>query len=133
MRATARTIVVCTERSAWLALGMLMGLWIGEARAHDHNRPEADAWYASLKVPADGLVLPKGASCCDRTDCKQRVIRYLGPGRYEVLSDYGRWLPFTERIRITDPAVLATNPYFAATVCVYGGHPVCWVPGKAGM
>lgn len=103
------------------------------ALGHDHARPDLDAWYESLKVPSDGLALMKGNGCCHKNDCKQRAFTPVGPGLFTVEDEVtGKTVLFTEQMRITDPEVLANNPYFQVTTCIYMGQPVCWTPGQSG-
>jgi hypothetical protein len=101
--------------------------------AHDHEKPNLNDWYLSLKVPSDGLALLKGSSCCNKQDCKQRVFTPIAPGIFSVIDENtGNTVIFTEQMRITDQTVIEQNPYFQLTTCIYNGKPVCYVFGKTG-
>src|SRR3990167_9356614 len=90
----------------------------GGAQAHDHNNPAADAWFESLKVPSDGLALQRGGSCCNYRDCKERPMRTVAAGVYQMQSYTGEWLTFGDNAWITDPSVIESNPYFQAVGCI---------------
>lgn len=104
-----------------------------QGMAHDPLIPVNDSWYESLKVPNDGLALQKGYSCCHKSDCQQRSFTPLAPGLFSVDDERtGNTVIFTEQMRITDPDVIQSNPYFQATTCIWNGQPVCYVPGRTG-
>lgn len=102
------------------------------AQAHDPLHKVNDEWFSSLRVPTDGLPLNKGASCCNKSDCRPRAFRVIGFNLYEMQADDGSWMKFNSSIFITDPEVRANNPYLQFVGCIYSGVPVCAVMGPAG-
>ncbi|MFA5951477.1 MAG: hypothetical protein WC807_14455 [Hyphomicrobium sp.] len=68
-----------------LAVVFLLGL---PAKAHDHNRPDLDSWYPTLRSPA-------GAPCCDGPSVDAVHLADVDwesrDGRYRVRID-GQWV-----------------------------------------
>lgn len=113
----------------FLILGVTLAL---PALAHDPLIPVSDAWFEALKVPTDTATLQRGASCCNKSDCRPRAFQVLGNGLYQMQADDGNWLVFNSSIFIRDPEILNANPYLQFVGCIYGGVPVCAVMGPAG-
>jgi hypothetical protein len=90
-------------------------------------------WFRSLKTPTEIGGLPKGTSCCSEADCKQREVRSNAGIREAWIAEHNLWAVIPDQAKITDPEVLAKQPFFNAVVCYMPGRGiVCYVPGKAG-
>ena len=109
--------------SAILALVFLITSLIGQAHAHDKNRPELDSWYRSLKSG-------KGPCCGgpseDATHLSELQWRTKGDG-YEVFIE-NEWID-------VPPAAIVPVPNVDGRALVwlyhYDGHPFvrCFMPG----
>ena len=97
---------------------------ISHARAHDHQRPQLNGWYASLRSS-------KG-SCCNGTDAKR-----VDDADWDTKDDHYRVRIDGEWVDVPKDAV-ADGPNRAGRTMVWPyylhGHPkvCCFMPGSMG-
>ena len=110
--------------ASFILVAMLFITIIGRARAHDHQHPELNGWYESLRSG-------KGP-CCDGTDA-ERVDDAdwdTKDGHYRVRID-GEWVDVPNEAVVTSPNLAGRSmvwPYYI------DGHPKarCFMPGSMG-
>jgi len=114
----------CRHATVVVFVTMLPISTIGRALAHDHQHPELNGWYESLRSA-------KGP-CCDGTDA-ERVDDAdwdTKDGHYRVRID-GEWVDVPNEAVVAGPNLAGRTmvwPYYL------NGHPKarCFMPGSMG-